>query len=59
MWFKQAMVVDGDTVKREANNNADLKPLWVSLSGTFSKREYARALDKPHLESPSVDMAEI
>ena len=32
-WFKKAMAIDEDTVKRVAIDDADLKPLWDSMSG--------------------------
>jgi tetratricopeptide (TPR) repeat protein len=37
-WLKQAMAIDEETVKRAAIDDADLKPLWDSMSGTFWKR---------------------
>ena len=37
-WFKQAMAIDEHTVKREAIDDPDLKPLWDSMSGTKWKR---------------------
>jgi tetratricopeptide (TPR) repeat protein len=37
-WFKQAMAMDEDTVKRVAIDDPDLKPLWDSLSGIPWKR---------------------
>ena len=38
-WFKEAMAIDEQTVKRAAIDDPDLKPLWDSLSGTMWKRE--------------------
>ena len=38
-WFRKAMAVDEDTVKRAANDDPDLKPLWDSMNGTPWKRE--------------------
>src|SRR5258708_1191859 len=37
-WFKKAMAVDEHTVKREAIDDPDLKPLWDSMSGSQWKR---------------------
>ena len=37
-WFKQAMAIDEQTVKRVALDDPDLKPLWDSLSGTLWTR---------------------
>jgi tetratricopeptide (TPR) repeat protein len=37
-WFKKAMTIDEDTVKREGIDDPDLKPLWDSMSNTFWKR---------------------
>jgi tetratricopeptide (TPR) repeat protein len=37
-WFKTAMGIDEHTVKREAIDDPDLKPLWDSMSGTLWKR---------------------
>jgi hypothetical protein len=37
-WFKTAMALDERTVKREAIDDPDLKPLWDSVSGTMWKR---------------------
>jgi hypothetical protein len=33
-WFKQAMAIDEETVKREAIDDPDLKPFWDSMSGS-------------------------
>jgi hypothetical protein len=38
-WFKKAMEIDEERVKRMAVDDPDLKPLWDSMSGTFWKRE--------------------
>ena len=38
-WFKKAMAIDEHSVKREAIDDPDLKPLWDSMSGTMWKRE--------------------
>jgi len=37
-WFKRAMAIDEHTVRREAIDDPDLKPLWDSMSGTLWKR---------------------
>jgi len=37
-WFKQAMAIDGHTVKRAAIDDPDLKPPGDSMSGTLWKR---------------------
>jgi tetratricopeptide (TPR) repeat protein len=37
-WFKKAMAVDEQTVKRAAIGDPDLKPLWDSMGGTSWKR---------------------
>jgi tetratricopeptide (TPR) repeat protein len=37
-WFRKAMAIDERTVKRQAIDDPDLKPLWDSMSGTFWKR---------------------
>ncbi|MGO8837547.1 MAG: TPR end-of-group domain-containing protein [Limisphaerales bacterium] len=37
-WFKQAMAIDEQTVKRAAIDDPDLKPLWDSMGGTLWKR---------------------
>ena len=36
-WFKQAMAIDEETVKREAIDDPDLKPFWDSMSGSVWK----------------------
>jgi tetratricopeptide (TPR) repeat protein len=38
MWFKKAMAIDEQMVKRTAIDDPDLKPLWDSMSGTLWKR---------------------
>jgi tetratricopeptide (TPR) repeat protein len=38
-WFRKAMLIDGETVKREAIDDPDLLPLWDSRSGAMWKRE--------------------
>lgn len=37
-WFKKAMDIDEEAVKREAIDDPDLKPLWDSMAGTNWKR---------------------
>lgn len=37
-WFKKAMAINEDAVKRAATDDPDLKPLWESMSGTRWKR---------------------
>jgi hypothetical protein len=37
-WLKRAMTVDAKTVQKAAIDNADLKPLWDSMSTTVWKR---------------------
>ena len=37
-WFKKAMAIDEQNVKREAIDDPDLKPLWDSMGGTVWKR---------------------
>jgi predicted Zn-dependent protease len=37
-WFKKAMAIDEHTVKQEAIDDPDLKPLWDSMAGTHWKR---------------------
>lgn len=37
-WFKLAMAIDEQTVKREAIDDPDLDPFWKSKEGTFWKR---------------------
>ena len=37
-WFKKAMTVDEQTVRRAALDDPDLKPLWESLGGTSWRR---------------------
>ncbi len=37
-WLEMAMNIDEKTVRRVANDDPDLKPLWDSMSGTFWKR---------------------
>ncbi len=37
-WFKKAMAIDERTVKQQAIDDPDLKPLWDSMSGTMWKR---------------------
>jgi hypothetical protein len=34
-WFKKAMAIDEQAVKRAGIDDPDLKPLWDSLSGTL------------------------
>jgi hypothetical protein len=34
-WFRKAMAIDEHTVKRQAIDDPDLKPLWDSLSNTL------------------------
>jgi tetratricopeptide (TPR) repeat protein len=38
-WFKAAMALEEETVKREAIDDPDLKPFWDSLSGSVWKAE--------------------
>jgi tetratricopeptide (TPR) repeat protein len=38
-WFKKAMAINEQIVKRMAIDDLDLKPLWDSMSGTMWKRE--------------------
>ena len=38
VWFKKAMAINEQTVKREAIDDPDLKPLWDSMSGTLWKK---------------------
>jgi tetratricopeptide (TPR) repeat protein len=38
-WFKRAMAIEEDIVKRAGIDDPDLKPLWDSMSGTLWKRE--------------------
>jgi tetratricopeptide (TPR) repeat protein len=38
-WFSKAMAIDEETVKREAIDDPDLKPLWDSMSGALWKKE--------------------
>jgi hypothetical protein len=42
-WLKKAMVIDKHAVKREAIDDADLKPLWDSISGTLWTKEGFRS----------------
>jgi tetratricopeptide (TPR) repeat protein len=37
-WFKKAMAIEEQTVKRVAIDDPDLKPLWDSMSTTIWKR---------------------
>jgi tetratricopeptide (TPR) repeat protein len=37
-WFKMAMNIDENTVKRAAIDDPDLQPLWDSMGGTVWKR---------------------
>lgn len=37
-WFKKAMAIDEETVKQQAIDDPDLKPLWDSMGGTMWKR---------------------
>ena len=37
-WFRKAMAIDEQTVKRAAIDDPDLKPLWDSMGGTLWKR---------------------
>ena len=37
-WFRKAMAIDEQTVKRAAIDDPDLKPLWDSMSGTLWNR---------------------
>jgi tetratricopeptide (TPR) repeat protein len=37
-WLKKAMAIDDKTVRRLANDDPDLQPLWDSLGGTPWKR---------------------
>jgi tetratricopeptide (TPR) repeat protein len=37
-WFKKAMAIDEQTVKRAAIDDPDLTPLWDSMRGTVWKR---------------------
>lgn len=39
VWFQKAMTIDAQTVKCEAIDDPDLKPLWDSMSGTLWRRE--------------------
>ena len=39
IWFKKAMAIDEQIVKREAIDDPDLKPLWDSMSGMLWKKE--------------------
>ena len=34
-WLKKSMVIDKHAVNREAIDDPDLKPPWVSISGTL------------------------
>jgi tetratricopeptide (TPR) repeat protein len=38
-WFKKAMAMDEDSVKRAALDDPDLKPLWDSMGGMIWKRK--------------------
>ena len=38
VWFKRAMEIDEQTVKRAAIDDPDLKPFWDSMGGTIWKR---------------------
>jgi tetratricopeptide (TPR) repeat protein len=38
-WFKKATAIDEQTVKRQAIDDPDLKPLWDSMGGTGWKRD--------------------
>jgi tetratricopeptide (TPR) repeat protein len=38
-WFKKAMAINEQAVKKMAIDDPDLKPLWDSMSGTIWKRE--------------------
>ena len=37
-WFKRAMAINEETVKRAAVDDPDLQPLWDSMGGMFWKR---------------------
>jgi hypothetical protein len=37
-WFKQAMAIAADTVRRAAIDDPDLKSLWDSMKGTIWKK---------------------
>ena len=37
-WFKKAMAINEETVKRAAVDDPDLQPLWDSMGGMFWKR---------------------
>jgi tetratricopeptide (TPR) repeat protein len=39
VWLRKAMAIDEQTVRSEAIEDPDLKPLWDSMSGTMWKRE--------------------
>ena len=39
VWFKMAMAIDEQTVKRAAIDDPDLKPLWDSMSTTIWKKQ--------------------
>jgi tetratricopeptide (TPR) repeat protein len=38
-WFKKAMAINEQAVKKMAIDDPDLKPLWDSMSGTMWKRD--------------------
>ena len=38
-WLKKAIAIDEETVKLEAIDDEDLKPLWDSMSGTLWRKE--------------------
>jgi predicted Zn-dependent protease len=39
IWFKKAMAINEHTVKREAIDDPDLKPLWDNMGGSMWKKE--------------------
>ena len=39
IWFKKAMAINEQLVKREAIDDPDLKPLWDGMSGSLWKKE--------------------
>jgi predicted Zn-dependent protease len=38
-WFSKAVAIDEETVKRQASDDPDLKPLWDSMTGILWRKE--------------------
>jgi hypothetical protein len=54
-WFKKAMEIDADGVRRAAIDDPDLKALWESLGGELGCADGAKLWSEPHFRAGAIE----